>query len=141
MKSLDILLLEKESSNAKVFSDFFLNKNIEVDTLNGTIQAWKFLHENNYKGSSPQILFMFCNENFEAEINLIKKIRNNLELKSTLIFVFTGTENESLKKAALNLNVAACIFIPTCLDEINKICFVLQEYLSVIEFSRAINTT
>lgn len=139
MKEFNILLVENNISDAKIFQDFFLDKNqyTVVEVAKGSIEAWTLLQELGEKSTLPKILIIDCDDDYEDEINLIKKIREDVVLKSTLIFVLKKSVNESFRNVALNLNVAAYIHKPLNEEKMNDFLVILYEYLDIIEFSRA----
>lgn len=139
MKEFNILLVENNTSDAKIFQDFFLDKNqyTIVEVAKDSIEAWTLLQELGEKSILPKILIIDCDDDYEDEINLIKKIREDVILKSTLIFVLKKSGNESFRNVALNLNVAAYIHKPLNHEKMNDFFVILYDYLDILEFSRA----
>ena len=68
-------------------------------------------------------------------IDLINKIRLDLELKSILIFVISDINNNENKLAALNLNIAGYMHKPFGNEEIINFFSTLNDYWNSIEFS------
>ncbi|MBE0391374.1 MULTISPECIES: response regulator [unclassified Flavobacterium] len=139
MKEFNILLVENNTGDAKTFQDFFLDKNqyTVVDVAKDSIEAWTMLRELGEKSTLPKILIIDCDDDYEDEINLIKKIREDVVLKSTLIFILKKSGNESFRSVALNLNVAAYIHKPLNEEKMNDFFVILYDYLDILEFSRA----
>jgi DNA-binding response OmpR family regulator len=61
-------------------------------------------------------------------------MRIHPELKSILVFVITGTDNEANKAAALNLNIAGYMRKPFESKNTTDFFSILNEYWNIIEF-------
>jgi DNA-binding NarL/FixJ family response regulator len=68
-------------------------------------------------------------------IELIEKIRLDIDLKSTLIFVISDINNDKNKRAALNLNIAGYINRSFEIEEMINFFSILNDYWNNIEFS------
>lgn len=142
MKSFNILLVDNRQRDANVFLNFFIEKNphIVLKTVEDAAQAWPALLHDEGTVAIPKVLFLNCVNGCKEALNLIKEIRSNVRLKSTLIFVLVETADDEFKKELLSLNIAACIQMPNNEEETRNVYCTLEKYLSTIEFSQATNT-
>lgn len=100
------------------------------------IEAWSLLQGDHKLSPLPQIMLIDINAEGINGIDLINKIRLNLELKSILIFVISNINNNENKLAALNLNIAGYMHKPFENEEIINLFSTLNDYWKSIEFSR-----
>ena len=83
----------------------------------------------------PKIMLIDINAEGINGIELIEKIRLDIDLKSTLIFVISDINNDKNKRAALNLNIAGYINRSFEIEEMINFFSILNDYWNNIEFS------
>jgi DNA-binding response OmpR family regulator len=100
------------------------------------IEVWSMLQGDDKLLPVPKIMLIDINAEGINGINLINKIRLDLELKSILIFVVSDVNNIENKRAALNLNIAGYMNKPFGKGEMIDFFSILNDYWNSIEFSR-----
>ncbi|MGO4820730.1 MULTISPECIES: response regulator [unclassified Flavobacterium] len=138
MKHFDILLVENDEVDALLIKDLFLEKNIHavLKFAKNDIEALTILKEGCKIATAPKILFIDINNEKLNGLHLLNQIRKHPDLKSTLVFVLTASDNEANKKLALSYNIAAYIRKPLNTEKKSEVFAILHEYLNIIEFSR-----
>lgn len=99
------------------------------------IEAWSMLKGDDKLAPRPKIMLIDINAAGINGIELLNKIRLDLELKSILIFVISDINNTENKHAALNLNIAGYMHKPLKKDEMINFFSILNDYWNSIEFS------
>ncbi|CAM2883218.1 response regulator [Flavobacterium frigoris] len=99
------------------------------------LEAWDKLQGNQKISPIPKILLIDINQEGIKGIDLLLKIRKHEDLKSILIFVITGTDNEKNKSDALNLNIAGYLHKPIQSDKSFDFFSILYNYWNIIEYS------
>lgn len=99
------------------------------------IQAWLMLTGDKKLSPLPKIMLIDINAEGINGIELIEKIRLDIDLKSTLIFVISDINNDKNKRAALNLNIAGYINRSFEIEEMINFFSILNDYWNNIEFS------
>jgi CheY-like chemotaxis protein len=138
MKNFDILLVENNEVDALLIKNLFVEKNVHavLKFAKNDIEALTILKEGYKIAAAPKVLFIDINKEELNGLELLKQIRTHPELKSTLVFVLTETDNEVNKELAKSLNIAAYIHKPLDNKKKSEVFSVLHEYLNIIEFSR-----
>jgi CheY-like chemotaxis protein len=137
MVGLNILLVD----NSKIFIENVVNAFSQIG-IQATLcfaesetEAWSMLQGNTKLLPLPKIMLIDINAEGINGVDLIKKIRDNSELKSILIFVISEVDNNENKQAAFNLNIAAYMSKPFEKGEIINFFSILNDYWNSIEFS------
>jgi CheY-like chemotaxis protein len=137
MVGLNILLVDNCNifieNTASAFSQIGIQAKLYF--AKNDIEAWSLLQGDTKLSPLPKIMLIDINAEGINGIDLIKKIRNNYELKSILIFVISDVVNKENKRAALNLNIAAYMSKPFEKGEIISFFSTLNDYWNSIEFS------
>ncbi len=100
--------------------------------MNG-IEALDMLRHNNTI-PRPCIVLLDINMPKMNGIEFLKILRTDPELKSTLVFVLTSSNNERDKVDAYNLNVAGYILKPIQLADFAQTVSVLNLYWTLLQF-------
>jgi CheY-like chemotaxis protein len=137
MEGINILLVDNcktyIENTVRAFSDIGIQATLYF--ADNHIEAWSLL-QGDYKLSPlPKIMLIDINAEGINGIDLINKIRLDLELKSILIFVISNINNNENKLAALNLNIAGYMPKPFGNEEIFNFFSTLNDYWNSIEFS------
>lgn len=137
MINLNILLVDNCNAyveNAvKAFSNIGIQSTLHF--AESDIEAWSMLTGDFKLAPLPKIMLIDVNAEGINGIDLINKIRLDVELKSILIFVISNINNNENKIAALNLNIAGYLHKPFESGEIINFFSTLNEYWRIIEFS------
>jgi DNA-binding response OmpR family regulator len=137
MTSSNVLLVEScdaDVENVKnAFSEIGIKSTLHL-AQNDT-EAWSMLQGDNKISPIPKIVLIDINGESINGIDLLNKIRIHPDLKSILVFVITGTDNDVNKAAALNLNIAGYMRKPFEGKKITDFFSILNDYWNIIEFS------
>lgn len=140
MKTSNILLIDNCKTDIenveKAFYEIGIKSTLHL-AQNGS-DAWLMLQGDNRISPIPKIILIDVNEENVDGINLLNKIRIHPDLKSILVFVITGTNNDKNKVAALNLNIAGYMHKPFESKKNTAFFSILNDYWNIIEFSSEI---
>ncbi|KIA86392.1 response regulator [Flavobacterium sp. AED] len=137
MGSSNILLIDSCSADLENVKNAFSEIGIKstLYLAKNDTEAWSMLQGDNKISPIPKIVLIDINEEGVNGIHLLNKMRIHPDLKSTLVFVITKTDNDLNKIAALNLNIAGYMYKP-CEGENSKDFFsILNDYWNIIEFT------
>ena len=97
-------------------------------------EAWLMLDGSHKLNPTPKIILIDVNRIDNEGINFLKALRNNVDLRSILVFVITDSDQEINKAAALKLNIAGYVALKFESDILNTTFSVLNDYWNIIEF-------
>jgi CheY-like chemotaxis protein len=137
MVSTNILLVDNcktDIENTKIaFSTIGIQSTLHFAESEN--EAWLLLQGKNKLSPTPKIMLIDINQSGSNGLDLLIKIRTYPELKSILIFVITGSDNDKNKAAALNLNVAGYLRKPIESGKWINFFSILNDYWNIIKFS------
>jgi CheY-like chemotaxis protein len=136
MTNTNILLIDSCRTDVenvkKAFSEIGIKSTLHL--AQNDAEAWLMLQGDAKMSPIPKIVLIDINEENIDGIKLLSKMRIHPELKSILVFVITGTDNEANKAAALNLNIAGYMRKPFESKNTTDFFSILNEYWNIIEF-------
>ena len=97
-------------------------------------EAWLMLDGSHKLNPTPKIILIDVNRIDNEGINFLQALRNNVDLRSILVFVITDSDQEINKVAALRLNIAGYVALKFESDILNATFSVLNDYWNIIEF-------
>ena len=97
-------------------------------------EAWLMLNGSHKLNPIPKIILIDVNRIDNEGINFLQALRNNVDLRSILVFVITDSDQEINKAAALKLNIAGYVALKFESDILNATFSVLNDYWNIIEF-------
>ena len=97
-------------------------------------EAWLMLNGSHKLNPIPKIILIDVNRIDNEGINFLQALRNNVDLRSILVFVITDSDQEINKAAALRLNIAGYVALKFESDILNATFSVLNDYWNIIEF-------
>ena len=97
-------------------------------------EAWLMLNGSHKLNPIPKIILIDVNRIDNEGINFLQALRNNVDLRSILVFVITDSDQEINKAAALRLNIAGYVALKFESDILNATFLVLNDYWNIIEF-------
>ena len=97
-------------------------------------EAWLMLDGSHKLNPTPKIILIDVNRIDNEGINFLQALRNNVDLRSILVFVITDSDQEINKAAALRLNIAGYVALKFESDILNATFSVLNDYWNIIEF-------
>jgi CheY-like chemotaxis protein len=97
-------------------------------------EAWLMLDGSHKLNPTPKIILIDVNRIDNEGINFLQALRNNVDLRSILVFVITDSDQEINKAAALKLNIAGYVALKFESDILNATFSVLNDYWNIIEF-------
>jgi DNA-binding response OmpR family regulator len=132
-----ILLIESCSADAENVKNAFSEIGIKstLYLAKNETEAWSMLQGDTKIVPIPKIVLIDINEESVNGIHLLNKMRIHPDLKSTLVFVITRTDNNVNKAAALNLNIAGYMYKPFEGKNTTDFFSILNDYWNIIEFS------
>lgn len=138
MSSSNILLIDScvaDFENVRsAFSEIGIKSTLHL-AKNDT-EAWSMLQGDTKISPIPKIVLIDINEEEVNGIHLLNKMRIHPDLKSTLVFVITKTDNDLNKAAALNLNIAGYMHKPFEGKNTRDFFSILNDYWNMIELTR-----
>ncbi|RYJ51083.1 response regulator [Flavobacterium petrolei] len=137
MVGANILLVDSNRAHFENTLNVFSQIGIQYNLCfaKDDIQAWLMLTGDKKLSPLPKIMLIDINAEGINGIKLIEKIRLDIDLKSTLIFVISDINNDKNKRAALNLNIAGYINRSFEIEEMINFFSILNDYWNNIEFS------
>ena len=137
MVGANILLVDSNRAHFENTLNVFSQIGIQYNLCfaKDDIQAWSMLTGDKKISPLPKIMLIDINAEGINGIELIEKIRLDIDLKSTLIFVISDINNDKNKRAALNLNIAGYINRSFEIEEMINFFCILNDYWNNIEFS------
>jgi DNA-binding response OmpR family regulator len=132
-----ILLIESCSADAENVKNAFSEIGIKstLYLAKNETEAWSMLQGDTKIVPIPKIVLIDINEESVNGIHLLNKMRIHPDLKSTLVFVITRSDNNVNKAAALNLNIAGYMYKPFEGKNTTDFFSILNDYWNIIEFS------
>ena len=113
-KDVRVLLVEDDDGDAKAVKRAFLKAKLPnpIERVSDGIQALELLrgHNGQQKLESPYIVLVDLNMPRMDGIQLLQEIRNDAELKKSIVFMLTTSKRIDDKIAAYSLNVAGYIY-------------------------------
>lgn len=136
MRNYNILLVDSCKTDIENTKDAFSILNIRhaLFSAETEIQAWAMLEGDNKLKPLPDILLIDINEEGINGIDFLTKIRIHPDLKSLLVFVITGADNDENRIAALNLNIAGYFRKPFENKNFPDFFSILNDYWNLVEF-------
>lgn len=136
-RPLKILLVEDDDGDAKMFARAFQKCKI-ANPLRRAVdgsQALDVLHGRNgqEKLASPFIVIVDLNLPGLNGIQLISAMRQDDQLKRSIIFVLTTSKSEEDKTAAYNLNIAGFVVKETAGRDFLELLHLLAQYWNLVE--------
>ncbi|MFW8635332.1 response regulator [Cribrihabitans pelagius] len=134
---LNILLVEDDDGDAKAVQRAFRSvrlANTIVRTVDG-IEALELLRgqDPERKMPVPYILLVDINMPRMNGIELVQELRNDPDLKQSIIFILTTSKMEEDKAAAYNLNVTGYIVKETAGRDFLNLVDMIESYWRVVE--------
>jgi CheY-like chemotaxis protein len=136
-KPLNILLVEDDDGDAKALERAFHkagSTNQMARAIDG-IEALEILRGNNgkTKPSSPVILLVDLNMPRMNGIEMVKALRQDEDLRHSVVFILTTSKRDEDKKAAYDLNVTGYITKGKVADDLENLVMLLDYYAVLVE--------
>ncbi len=136
-RPLNILLIDDDDIDAKALERAFRRGKIGnsiVRAVDG-IEALEMLKGANGKTKppSPRILLVDLNMPRMNGIELVQALRQDEELRRSIVFILTTSKHDEDKKAAYGLNVAGYIAKATAVEDFRKLVSLLDSYGRIVE--------
>lgn len=137
-KTVNFLLVEDDEIDAKAFSRA-VNKlrigNPIVRARDG-VEAWDVLKGNNGTGAlgRPYLIILDINMPRMNGLELLQKMREDQELRDSIVFVLTTSDDERDKFEAYNLNVAGYMLKSDMGNSFMRAVQLVDNYWRVVEF-------
>lgn len=140
MMNSNILLVDNCKVDVENTKEAFLTLGIagSLHFAENDTEAWDKLQGIHKISPTPKILIIDINQEKMNGIDLINRIRSHVDLKSILIFVITGSDNETNKTSALDLNIAGYLHKPINKEKNSTFFSILYNYWNIIEYSSEI---
>ena len=131
-----ILLIDDRETIIENVKRTFLEVNIKHTLFSAANEneAWLLLDGSHKLNPVPKIILIDVNRTDNEGMNFLKALRNNIDLRSILVFVITDAEQEINKAAALQLNIAGYVALKFESDILNFSFSILNDYWNIIEF-------
>ena len=131
-----ILLIDDRETIIENVKRTFLEVNIKHTLFSAANEneAWLLLDGSHKLNPVPKIILIDVNRTDNEGMNFLKALRNNIDLRSILVFVITDAEQEVNKAAALQLNIAGYVALKFESDILNFSFSILNDYWNIIEF-------
>ena len=138
-KLLHILVVEDDEVDVINIKRAFKKNNVKnaVHYATNGLEAWNMLKgaENVDKmNPTPKVLLLDINMPKMNGLELLKKIREDEDLKSSSVFILTTSDDDNDKWKAHNLNVAGYIIKPVNFGKFVEAMATLNSYWSLSEF-------
>lgn len=137
-KPVNIILVEDDEVDAKAVKRAFTRRKIAnpVTRAEDGIEALEILRGENGKPriAEPYILCVDLKMPRMGGIELIKEIRNDNALKSSIIFVLTTSKHDEDVVSAYNLNVAGYVLKENAGNDFMNLIDLLDVYWRIVEF-------
>jgi CheY-like chemotaxis protein len=136
-RSLNILLVEDDDGDARAVQRAFQKAKIAnpiVRAVDG-IEALDVLRGSNgkIKLSSPNLLLVDINMPRMNGIQLVKAMREDKNLRQTVVFILTTSKRDEDKMAAYELNVAGYILKSTAGQDFLNLVGLVDAYWRIVE--------
>ena len=136
-KSINILLVEDDRIDAKAFMRAIEQQRINnpVTVAKDGVEAWEILKGDNGRDSleRPYIIILDINMPRMSGIELLRKIRGDEELKDSIVFVLTTSNDDQDKIKAYDLNVAGYMLKSDMGNSFLRAVELVQKYWRVVE--------
>lgn len=137
---VNVLLVEDDDGDAKAIIRAFKKASFEnnvVRAIDG-VTAWDHLHGLNgaHKIHSPKMILVDLNMPRMGGLELIRRLRGDLALKESIIFVLSTSNSSDDKLAAYQLNVAGYILKSSTAPNSSNLTAMLSRYWELVEFPK-----
>lgn len=135
-KPLQIILVEDDDGDAKAVKRAFLQAKIANPIIRAVdgVEALSLLRgEGEFVLNKPYVLLVDLNMPRMGGIELIRNIREDVDLCQTVIFVLSTSSSEEDKSAAYDLNVAGYILKETAGQDFLELSDMLDNYWKIVE--------
>jgi CheY-like chemotaxis protein len=134
---LNIFLIDDDDVDAKALDRAFRQRNIEntiVRAVDG-IEALEMLKGVNGKTKPPypRILLVDLNMPRMNGLELVQALRDDEELRRSIVFMFTTSKRDEDKMAAYDLNVAGYIAKASAPEDIRDLVSLIYYYNRIVE--------
>ena len=138
-KLLHILVAEDDEVDVINLKRAFKKNQVQnpVTYAKNGLHAWNLLKGENGETkltATPKVALLDINMPKMTGLELLKKIREDEELKSMSVFILTTSNDESDKWKAHDLNVAGYIIKPVNFEKFVEAVATLNNYWSLSEF-------
>jgi CheY-like chemotaxis protein len=137
MKPLTILLVEDDDGDAKAVQRAFSKARIANSILRAVdgIEALEILQGAKGRGKpgSPYLLLVDINMPRMNGIQLVNALREDKELRHSVVFMLTTSKREEDRIAAYNLNVAGYIVKEKAGDDFLRLVDLIDGYWRIVE--------
>jgi CheY-like chemotaxis protein len=136
-KPINILLIDDDDVDAKALERAFRHGRIAnsiVRAVDG-IDALEMLKGTNgkTKPASPRIILADVNMPRMNGIELVQALRNDEELRRSIVFILTTSQRDEDKRAAYDLNVAGYIVKARVAEDFRNLVSLLDSYGRIVE--------
>jgi CheY-like chemotaxis protein len=139
MKPLNILLVEDDDGDAKAVHRAFASAKIanSIHRAVDGIEALDMLKGTNGKAKlpSPCLLLVDLNMPRMNGIQLVKALREDIDLRHSIVFILTTSKREEDKEAAYDLNIAGYIVKEKAGADFLKLIDLADSYWRLVEMS------
>jgi CheY-like chemotaxis protein len=136
-ESVNILLVEDDDGDAKAVRRAFLKAKIAnpIHRAEDGIEALEILRGENGKQrlEGPHLLLVDLNMPRMNGIQLVKAMRDDAELRRTIVFFLTTSKSEEDKAAAYDLNVAGYIVKQNAGVDFLSLVNMIDSYWRIVE--------
>jgi CheY-like chemotaxis protein len=136
-KALNLLLVDDDDGDTKALERAFRKSGIPSNIARAVdgAEALDILQgANRYaKPPSPLILLVDLNMPKMGGIRFVEAIRQNEDLRRSIIFVLTTSKRAEDKAAAYDLNVAGYIAKATAAEDFQNLVNLLNDYVRIVE--------
>jgi CheY-like chemotaxis protein len=132
-EAVNILLVEDDEIDVEIIKRRFHKENITNPLWHATsgVEALKLLRgQNNDKVTRPYMMLVDINMPMMNGMELLKALREDDELKQSIVFILTTSDRDKDRSDAYNLN-AAGYFLKDDLDELIQM---LNHYWQINKF-------
>ena len=137
MQPVNILLVEDDQIDAKAFLRAIERERISnpVTQAKDGVEAWEILKGVNGHPAlpSPYIVILDINTPRMSGIELLRKLREDEDLKDSIVFVLTTSNDDQDKIEAYNLNVAGYMLKSDMGNSFMRAVQLIEKYWRVVE--------
>ena len=135
-KIVSILLVEDDEVDVMNVKRAFRKNNIKnpLYVANNGIEALSLLRNNDTAVPNPKIILLDLNMPKMGGIEFLKELRQDEDLKNSIVYVMTTSNVDNDKIEAYNLNVAGYILKPLSMERFIEAVATLKSFWQLCEY-------